>query len=132
MDKRHIPFFVVIAICVVIFIGYETTKSNAQTNVTTDPEQYSTPYVGDNSKVIGVVSNLSYPQGYSYESIEIQSSTEPYGLTVYLTVGETADAVSETDLQEDADKTFELIGNLGTLEYKNSQTKELLASFSRE
>ena len=43
-----------------------------------------TNYVGDNSKVIAIVSNLTYPHGAKFNSIEIHSAQEPYGLDVYL------------------------------------------------
>ena len=49
-----------------------------------DLSQYKTDYVGDSSNVINIVSGQEYPAGYSYDSIEIQSETEPYGLTVFL------------------------------------------------
>ena len=49
-----------------------------------DLSQYKTDYVGDSSNVINIVSSQEYPEGYSYDSIEIQSETEPYGLTVFL------------------------------------------------
>ena len=49
-----------------------------------DLSQYKTDYVGDSSKVINIVSGQEYPEGYSYDSIEIQSETEPYGVTVFL------------------------------------------------
>ena len=48
--------------------------------------QYKTDYVGDAPKVINIVSGQNYPDGYSYDSIEIQSETEPYELTVFLKV----------------------------------------------
>ena len=43
-----------------------------------DLSQYKTDYVGDSSNVINIVSGQEYPEGYSYDSIEIQSETEPY------------------------------------------------------
>ena len=43
-----------------------------------DLSQYKTDYVGDSSNVINIVSSQEYPEGYSYDSIEIQSETEPY------------------------------------------------------
>ena len=49
-----------------------------------DLSQYKTDYVGDAPNVINIVSRQDYPKGYSYDSIEIQSETEPYGLTVFL------------------------------------------------
>ena len=129
--KRFTYLFAASMLCALALSACGGAKTQVN-NGPTGPEQYKTEYVGDAPNVIGVVGSLAYPEGYSYESIEIQSFTEPYGLTVFLTVDpESAGAVSEADFQNDADKTFELIGNLGTLEYKDSQSKELLATFSR-
>ena len=51
-----------------------------------DLSQYKTDYVGDSSNVINIVSGQEYPEGYSYDSIQIQSETKPYVLTVFLKV----------------------------------------------
>ena len=74
--------------------------------------QYHTEYVGDSTKVIQITSKQSYPPGYSYDHIAIESKEEPYGLTVYLTV--------------------ELIGNLESIKYIDARTAEEIASFTRE
>ena len=39
-----------------------------------DLSQYKTDYVGDSSNVINIVSGQEYPEGYSYDSIEIPVS----------------------------------------------------------
>ena len=88
-----------------------------------------TNYVGDNSKVIAIVSNLTYPHGAKFNSIEIHSAQEPYGLDVYLKTeggSPTAD-----DLFKNAAVTFSLIGNLGQLNYLDANNHRPLASFSR-
>ena len=95
-----------------------------------DLSQYKTDYVGDSSNVINIVSNQEYPEGYSYDSIEIQSETEPYGLTVFLKDEPSAPKL-EDELQVNADMTFDLIGNLGTLDYKIADSKEIIASYER-
>ena len=87
-------------------------------------------YVGDSSNVINIVSGQEYPAGYSYDSIEIQSETEPYGLTVFLK-DEPSAAKLEDELQVNADMTFDLIGNLGTIDYKTADSKEIIASYER-
>ena len=92
--------------------------------------QYKTDYVGDSSNVINIVSGQEYPAGYSYDSIEIQSETEPYGLTVFLK-DEPSAAKLEDELQVNADMTFDLIGNLGTIDYKTADSKEIIASYER-
>ena len=95
-----------------------------------DLSQYKTDYVGDSSNVINIVSGQAYPAGYSYDSIEIQSETEPYGLTVFLK-DEPFAAKLEDELQVNADMTFDLIGNLGTIDYKTADSKEIIASYER-
>ena len=95
-----------------------------------DLSQYKTDYVGDSSNVINIVSSQEYPEGYSYDSIEIQSETEPYGLTVLLKDEPSAPKL-EDELQVNADMTFDLIGNLETLDYKIADSKEIIASYER-
>ena len=95
-----------------------------------DLSQYRTDYVGDSSKVINIVSRQDYPEGYSYEGIEIQSEKEPYGLTVFLKVEPSATKL-EDELQVNADMTFDLIRNLKKLDYKIADSKEMIASYER-
>ena len=95
-----------------------------------DLSQYKPDYVGDSSNVINIVSGQEYPEGYSYDSIQIQSETKPYGLTVFLKVEPSAVKI-ENELQVNADMTFDLIGNLETLDYKIADSKEIIASYER-
>ena len=95
-----------------------------------DLSQYKTDYVGDSSNVINIVSGQEYPEGYSYDSIEIQSEIEPYGLTVFLK-DEPSAVKLEDELQVNADMTFDLIGNLGTIDYKTADSKEIIVSYER-
>ena len=95
-----------------------------------DLSKYKTDYVGDSSNVINIVSGQEYPEGYSYDSIEIQSETEPYGLTVFLK-DESSAVKLEDELQVNADMTFDLIGNLETLDYRIADSKEIIASYDR-
>ena len=95
-----------------------------------DLSQYKTDYLGDSSNVINIVSGQEYPEGYSYDSIQIQSETKPYGLTVFLKVEPSAVKI-EDELQVNADMTFDLIGNLGTIDYKTADSKEIIVSYER-
>ena len=95
-----------------------------------DLSQYKTDYVGDSSNVINIVSGQEYPEGYSYDSIEIQSETETYGLTVFLK-DEPSAVKLEDELQVNVDMTFDLVGNLGTIDYKTADSKEIIASYER-
>ena len=95
-----------------------------------DLSQYKTDYVGDAPNVVNIVSHQEYPEEYSYDSIEIQSETEPFGLTVFLK-GDSSIAKIEDKLQSNANITFDLIGNLGTITYKNADSKEIIVSYER-
>ena len=95
-----------------------------------DLSQYKTDYVGDAPNVINIVSGQDYPKGYSYDSIEIQSETEPYGLTVFLKEEPSAPRL-EDELWVNADMTFDLISNLGTLDYKIADSKVIISSYER-
>ena len=80
--------------------------------------------------VINIVSGQCYPDGYSYDSIEIQSETVPYGLTVFLKEEPSAPRL-EDELWVNADMTFDLISNLGTLDYKIADSKVIISSYER-
>ena len=95
-----------------------------------DLSQYKTDYVGDSSNVINIVRGQEYPEGYSYDSIEIQSEIEPYGLIVFLK-DEPSAVKLEDELQVNVDMTFDLIGNLGIIDYKTADGKEIIASYER-
>ncbi|PID83007.1 MAG: hypothetical protein CSB15_00330 [Clostridiales bacterium] len=92
-------------------------------------QKYKTIYVGDNSKVVSIVSNQKYPKGYVYDYVEIHSNTEPYGLTVFLKGN--FKNVKEQDFNKNAENTFRLIGNLSYIKYVKSNNKEIIARFKR-
>ena len=119
-----------ILITLLYFVNYtRTDKMESRENNTLS--QYRTEYAGDNTKVIQITSKQTYPTGYSYDHIAIESKEEPYGLTVYLTVEE-ADEDSKKKLEENADVTFELIGNLESIKYIDARTADEIASFTKD
>ena len=128
MKKK--TFAMILCILSIMFISACGKKEAVTLYETPDLSQYKTDYVGDASNVTNIVSRQDYPEGYSYDSIEIQSETEPYGLTVFLK-SEPSASMPEDALQVNADMTFDLIGNLGTLDYKIADSKEMIASYER-
>ena len=122
----------VIAIILIVLsiISVSACKSKEEMHEVSNLSQYKTDYVGDAPNVIKIVSGQDYPDGYSYDSIEIQSETEPYGLTVFLKAESSASNL-EDELQVNADMTFDLISNLGTLNYEITDSKEIIASYKR-
>ena len=128
MKKK--TFAMILCILSIMFISACGKKEAVTLYETPDLSKYKTDYVGDASNVTNIVSRQDYPEGYSYDSIEIQSETEPYGLTVFLK-SEPSASMPEDALQVNADMTFDLIGNLGTLDYKIADSKEMIASYER-
>ena len=128
--KRFGKIICCLSLILITLLNYtRTEKSELGENNTLT--QYHTEYVGDSTKVIQITSKQSYPPGYSYDHIAIESKEEPYGLTVYLTV-EGADEDSKKKLKENANVTFELIGNLESIKYIDVATADEIASFTRE
>lgn len=128
--KRFGKIICCLSLILITLLNYtRTEKSELGENNTLS--QYQTEYVGDNTKVIQITSKQSYPPGYNYDHIVLDTKKEPYGLTVYLTV-EGADDDSKESLKENADVTFELIGNLESIKYIDVATADEIASFTRE
>ena len=126
MNKKTISTILAIMLAVLL----SACGKNDEGYKNYDLSQYKTDYVGDAPNVVNIVSHQEYPKEYSYDSIEIQSETEPFGLTVFLK-GDSSIAKIEDRLQSNANITFDLIGNLGTITYKNADSKEIIASYER-
>ena len=127
MNKKAISIILAIMLAVSLSACGKNDDENYKNH---DLSQYKTDYVGDAPNVVNIVSHQKYPEEYSYDSIEIQSETEPFGLTVFLK-GDSSIAKIEDRLQSNANITFDLIGNLGTITYKNADGKEIIASYER-
>jgi beta-lactamase regulating signal transducer with metallopeptidase domain len=102
--------------------------------------KYKTPYVGDNSKVSGVVSNLPVPDSYfKQQFISILSENKPYELYVFYEGKEGASHTSEwpivnpdnptySNMQKNALVLFSMIDNLDkvTFSFRDSQSEGTL------
>lgn len=90
--------------------------------------QYKTEYVGDNSRVSGLVNAQTYPESVKTDGIEILSEQEPYGLNVFI---ETDRAVTEEDLFQNAAVTFSLVGNLDKISYIDKNDDKVILQYDR-
>ena len=110
-------------ICILLFMSVFVSCGNK-----TSKEENQPIYIGDNSKVIQVVSELPFPKGMKYDSIEIQSKTEPYELKIFVHYNE-----NKTEgLKQCADKAFKKISNMGVISFYNKADGNLIESFNRE
>lgn len=80
---------ILVILCTSFLIGCETKEEKTLAD---ELYSYKTKYVGDNSKVGGIVSKLEFTKEYSYKSMEILSKEEPYGLKLYFN-GNANDAI---------------------------------------
>ena len=113
---------------IVVYVSVENIEVRIASIDLVDLEQYRTEYIGDAINVSAIAQHLPYPSGYSYSSIELQTSTEPYELIIYLN-GE--DNVQEKELKHCATTAFNLIGNMGIISFRNADSKSVIASFDR-
>ena len=90
---------------------------------------YKTEYIGDNSKVGGIISLLSFPSAVQYDSFALQTRDKPYGITINLRADDAAKALlAKVDnrvwLRRDAALLFSLVGNADTVSFSLSGTDD--------
>lgn len=110
--KPLVVSLILIILCTSFLIGCETKKEKTLAD---ELYSYKTKYVGDNSKVGGIVSKLEFPKEYSYKSMEILSKEEPYGLKLYFNGN--ANEANIDDFKIDSAILFSLIDNLDHIIY---------------
>lgn len=84
-------------------------------------------YVGDNTKVVTIVSKLPYPKDLAYDHLAIQSDKEPYEVKVYLS-GKTKD---EEGLEEAANQAFQEISNVGIVSFYDTDSDALIRQYEK-
>jgi len=126
-------------LAVVIGIGLMSNPKIEKTELMTKTQSYlsnRTEYVGNASKVSGIISLLTFPDNVAYDHIELQTGEKPYGLTIYLKIGagKLEDAMgSDYKLyQKNSLVLFSLIGNADNITYLLSDgSKSNTMLFSR-
>ncbi len=96
--------------------------------------QWKTDYVGDNSAVGNLLSELGTPEGIKQNGFEIQSNVEPYGIVVYYEIEDGKAEEKRNMIYKNTIILFSLIGNLEYVNYSISQKdkEEITFSFTRE
>lgn len=131
--------FAFVIIVVVIGIGLISNPKIEKSDLESRSETYlnnRTEYIGNASKVGGIISLLNFPADVTYDHIELQTGTEPYGVTIYLknVIGTLDDAmVSDyTNYQKNALILFSLIRNADEVIFNLSDgNKSNTMQFSR-
>ena len=125
MKNKKFEIIVLLILCVIFTACGKSQNSNKNIY------DYKTKYVGDNSKVINILSNLKYPKEVNYNSVQIISEKEPYGILVKLNVN--SEKVPEkNDFFKNTVVMFALIENLSFVKYTNISDDKIIAEFTRD
>ena len=87
--------------------------------------------MGDNSKVINILSNLKYPKEASYNSVQILSEKEPYGILVKLNIN-SGKIPEKNEFLKNSAVLFALIENLSFVKYEDVSNNKIIAEFTRD
>lgn len=140
MNYKKPAFWVVIATLVAVLaicVGLAANPRN-NTSFTDSLLQYRTEYIGDNSKVGGIISALKYPDKVTYRSFELYTEGPPLMVTVKLdTDTETRNfytgALNEGPFRKNAIIMFSLIHNAEYITFElNDGTNPYSMQFTRD
>ena len=124
MKNKKLKIIISLIVCVIFTACGKSQNSNKNIY------EYKTKYVGDNSKVTNILSNLKYPKETSYNSVQILSEKEPYGILVKLNTN--SGKISEkNEFLKNSAVLFALIENLSFVKYVNVSDNKVVAEFTR-
>lgn len=119
---RQPRVYFIVAVLFVLLMVSIGLLANPIKQSTTDIRSYRTEYVGNNSAVGNIVSQLQFPEAFAYKSIALQTDEQPYGLTVILRQQSeetmaTLDANSSMLFEMNACILFSLVENLDQIAF---------------
>ena len=125
MKNKKLKIIILLTVCI-IFTACGKSQ-NSEKNI----YEYKTKYVGDNSKVINILSNLKYPKETSYNSVQILSEKEPYGILVKLNIN-SGKIPEKNEFLKNSAVLFALIENLSFVKYTDVSDDKIIAEFTRD
>lgn len=125
------PAFWVIAVAVIavvsaaVILAVNPKENKTEQGLASRFFQYKTDYVGNNSKVGGIISLLEFPPGVRYDSFELKTDAEPYEITIKLNAATAlkeyyAATSNQQQFEHNAAVMLSLIGNAGIINFKLS------------
>ena len=150
-NKKKKGFFTLIlllllVLCSGIFIAFgknnasavveENTTSTNESSLASTLFQYKTDFIGDNVKVLNIISNLPSHEDVTYNSIQLQTAKQPYQLSIYYTMDSMTTkrkwAISKETFYNDAVILLSLIQNLDevTIYLEDKENPDFDSSFS--
>ena len=125
MKNKKLKIIILLTVCI-IFTACGKSQ-NSEKNI----YEYKTKYVGDNSKVINILSNLKYLKETSYNSVQILSEKEPYGILVKLNIN-SGKIPEKNEFLKNSAVLFALIENLSFVKYEDVSNNKIIAEFTRD
>ena len=125
MKNKKFEIVALLILCVIFTACGKSQNSNKNTY------EYKTKYVGDNSKVMNILSNLKYPKETSYNSVQILSEKEPYGVLVKLNIN-SGKIPEKNEFLKNSGVLFALIENLSFVKYIDVSDDKIIAEFTRD
>jgi len=125
MKNKKFEIIVLLILCVI------STACGKSQNSNKNIYGYKTKYVGDNSKVINILSNLKYPKEISYNSVQILSEKEFYGILVKLNIN-SGKIPEKNEFLKNSAVLFALIENLSFVKYTDVSDDKTIAEFTRD
>ena len=125
MKNKKLKIIISLIVCVIFTACGKSQNSNKNIY------EYKTKYVGDNSKVINILSNLKYPKETSYNSVQILSEKESYGILVKLNIN-SGKIPEKNEFLKNSAVLFALIENLSFVKYEDVSNNKIIAEFTRD
>ena len=125
MKNKKLKIIILLTVCIIFTACGKSQNSNKNIY------EYKTKYVGDNSKVINILSNLKYPKETSYNSVQILSEKEPYGILVKLNIN-SGKIPEKNEFLKNSAVLFALIENLSFVKYEDVSNNKIIAEFTRD
>ena len=134
---RFWVIIVALAVAIVVGVGLFTNPITAKpvdNSLTSQLFKNKTEYVGDNSKVGGIISLLTFPKNIAYDSFELLTNNEPYAITVnQKTDTETRNLYSgEANQQQFQDNAMIMFALIGNVEYIDFSLDDGLVPYSMQ
>ena len=124
--KKYIIYLlmsiIIISSALTVACGNQATK-DIETSQLEQLYELRGTYIGDNSKVINILSLLDFPEGLTYDGIELFTKEEPFGLKINFKASD--DVLGSKYWSKDSDHVwispsvilFVLIDNLDYIQY---------------
>ena len=125
MKNKKLKIIILLTVCIIFTACGKSQNSNKNIY------EYKTKYVGDNSKVINILSNLKYPKETSYNSVQILSEKEPYGVLIKLNIN-SGKIPEKNEFLKNSAVLFALIDNLSFVKYEDVSNNKIIAEFTRD